>query len=91
MMDDPTLPCLACGKPMVNAIDKVENQPSFGVVCHTYGNYGSTVWDSLDGRNHLEFNVCDDCLTKAGQTGRVMHVELEGKNYPTENRELWTP
>jgi hypothetical protein len=40
-------------------------------MCGSSGNYGSTAFDPLNGEN-LAFNICDDCITIAGEQGRVM-------------------
>lgn len=72
MTDKPNpLPCLICNKSLTHAIarnaewDDGEydntNQPNNGVSCVTYGNYGSTIYDSFDG-SRLEFVICDTCL-----------------------------
>jgi hypothetical protein len=37
--------------------------PNDGVVFHARGNYGSTVFDPLDG-TYLEVLICDDCLVE---------------------------
>lgn len=66
------LPCLKCGRELVNVFpNEVENQPNDGVVATTSGNYGSTVYDSFSG-NFLEFNLCDPCLVEAGERGRII-------------------
>ncbi len=64
------LPCIVCGKHLVNVFEDAENQPADGLVITTHGNYGSTVFDPMDG-NFLEFNVCDECIVRAGEQGRV--------------------
>lgn len=73
------LPCLVCGAQLQRVIDNSEVQPSDGVMLSTYGNYGSTVFDPMNG-NCLYFNLCDDCLVKAGDQGRVKatvnHIEI---------------
>lgn len=38
-------------------------QPMGGLHFLTYGHYGSTVFDPMDG-SKLNIAVCDDCLTK---------------------------
>ena len=62
-------PCIICGTELQRAWED-EGQPSDGVVCTTRGNYGSQVYDSLNGE-YLAFNICDGCLTRAGEQGRV--------------------
>jgi hypothetical protein len=39
------LPCIVCGKHLVNVFEDAENQPADGLVITTHGNYGSTVFD----------------------------------------------
>jgi hypothetical protein len=39
------------------------NQPYRGTTFHTFGHYGSTVFDPNDG-TILELNICDSCLRK---------------------------
>lgn len=61
-----SLPCIACGKGLEDAIPgtpehPVENQPYQGTVFTSHGQYGSTVFDSMTGE-FLEINVCDECL-----------------------------
>lgn len=68
------LPCVVCGRTLRNVMDETDNQPSDGVVCQTRGNYGSTVFDSFNGEK-LEFNLCDPCLVKADEQGRIRPVQ----------------
>jgi hypothetical protein len=70
------LPCIICGKTLRNAFEDAENQPEHGVAVTTPGNYGSTVFDPMDG-NFLEFTVCDECLVRAGEQGRVYTARTE--------------
>jgi len=62
MSRDALLPCFVCGTTLSNVFSAVENQPADGTEFRTYGAYGSTFWDSLDGEE-LVLNVCDECLT----------------------------
>lgn len=64
------LPCIVCHKELNNVIEGADNQPNDGVACYTHGNYGSRVFDDLGG-HHLDFNICDECLIKASEQGRV--------------------
>ena len=73
--DPRELPCIICKKGLEHILKReLErlgcNQPGDGVVCHTHGNYGSTVFDEIDG-HYLEFNICDECLTKAREQGLI--------------------
>lgn len=66
-----SFPCLVCDKTLRRAFQDYEAQPNDGVLCSTNGNYGSTIFDPMDG-SELVFNICDDCLVKAGEQGRIM-------------------
>lgn len=58
------LRCIVCDGGLLPAFEELNSvQPTQGVVCHTYGNYGSTAFDPLDG-SYLLFLVCDDCLVR---------------------------
>jgi hypothetical protein len=80
----PALPCIVCGTALTNVVDMVPNQPNDGVVCHTYGNYGSTVYDPISDSRKLEFNVCDECLTNVSRLGWVVEITRGG-----EERKVW--
>lgn len=69
-MSKDALPCIACGVFLRNVYDNAANQPSGGTAFTTEGHYGSTVFDPMNGE-HIEINVCDDCLVQAGQRGAV--------------------
>lgn len=71
-MSDSTIPCLVCGEILEEVYPgHTENQPSDGNMLFTHGTYGSTVFDPLDG-SYLLMVLCDECLVKAGERGRVM-------------------
>jgi hypothetical protein len=89
-----SFPCIICGKELSGYGDpeEVVAQPDNGVMCTTYGNYGSTVFDPMDG-SFLAFNICDDCLVEAGEKGTLfltrkpyVHVEYEYTKWPQEFR-----
>ena len=52
--------CIVCKKTL-NMIDVLH--PMDGLHLLTYGHYGSTVFDPMDG-SKLDIAVCDDCLTE---------------------------
>ena len=82
-MADPTLPCLVCGKKLSSAVpEPAHNQPANGTAFVTWGHYGSTVFDPMDG-TRLQVNVCDLCLTEHRE--RVHHVDRHGVST------LWNP
>lgn len=70
-------PCIVCGAALDGAgqhifgSDPEFNQPEEGTGFVTHGHDGSTVFDPDNG-NTLSISVCDDCLTTAGERGRVL-------------------
>lgn len=64
------LACFKCGKVLENAtrtsdgLAMNQNQPSEGLAFKSYGAYGGTVFDPMDG-HFLVINICDMCLLKA--------------------------
>ena len=60
----PKLDCFCCGKSLDEVFpEDVQDgfTPYAGTKFYTYGHYGSTFWDSLDGE--MVFMVmCDECL-----------------------------
>lgn len=62
--------CLACGKELDNMEyttrsngTKVEVHPMSGLHFRTYGHYGSTVFDPMNG-TYLDIAICDECVIK---------------------------
>lgn len=66
-----SFPCLKCGAVLTRVTPDYEGQPNDGIMCQSYGNYGSTVFDPMDG-SYLAFNLCDPCVKRAGRQGRIM-------------------
>ncbi len=66
-----SFPCIICGGRLERVEPSAEGQPDDGLMCLTYGNYGSTVFDPED-MSYLAFNICDDCMVERAQLGRVM-------------------
>lgn len=54
------LTCIRCANDMDNISPK-GFQPSGGLAFHTYGHYGSSFFDPLDG-TCIQIAVCDNCL-----------------------------
>jgi hypothetical protein len=69
------LPCLVCGKPSRPAMPGggEASPPSDALLFLTYGNYGSTVFDSVLGEEYLLAVICDECVTAAGKQGHLLH------------------
>lgn len=53
--------CIVCGLLLERCFPDTQYQPSDGLICDTYGNYGSRVYDSL-GPEHRIFWICDECF-----------------------------
>lgn len=60
-----SMPCIICGRRLMRVSDEYEAQADDAVMCSTSGNYGSTVYDPMNGEVLL-FNICDKCLVAAG-------------------------
>lgn len=62
-------PCLICGTTLYRVFYD-EGQPNDGINITTHGNYGSTVWDDMEGQ-FLIFNICDECIKEGSEQGRI--------------------
>jgi len=81
------LPCIRCGK----ALEPVDPayaplQPDCGVMFSASGNYGSEVFDLMD-RTHLEINLCDECVIKSRDEGRLVRKRRPACNHEYETVE----
>lgn len=65
------LNCIACGKELQNVEETATNQPYEGLAFISYGHYGGTVFDPMDGR-YLEISVCDQCLLKEAKKQNIL-------------------
>lgn len=74
------LNCISCDKELLNIGDEFDgggHQPCGGLSFHTYGHYGSTFFDPMDG-SAIQIAICDECLVKADDKGRIDRPK--GKN-----------
>ncbi len=71
MSRDAPIPCIVCDKALENVDEAAENQPHKGTTFTSGGHYGSTAFDPMNGE-FLEINICDDCLRKRAEQGKVM-------------------
>lgn len=58
MSEEIIMVCLICAKDIATASDIAHH----AVIWETTGNYGSTVFDQVDGSAFLMTYVCDDCM-----------------------------
>lgn len=65
------LPCVVCGERLAPMDSGSPNHAHNANEFCTHGQYGSTVFDPLNG-DRLAVNICDKCLVAAGDAGRVM-------------------
>ncbi len=70
-----TLPCIICHKVLENVLDDLveKNQPYSGLEFVTYGHYGSTYFDPMNG-DKLIANICDDCVKKEVDEKRIVLI-----------------
>jgi hypothetical protein len=64
------LPCLVCGGELERVAPR-DIVPLGAVTFTSRGQYGSSAFDPMDAYQSLAVNVCDGCLTTAGEQGRV--------------------
>lgn len=70
-------PCFICGKHFEHIGS--ENQPSGGIEFTSYGHYGTTVFDPMDGTRAI-INLCDRCLKEGMGRGDVIYSRVEWDN-----------
>lgn len=79
-MDIITRACFVCNKTVLSAFDDYEMdilEPASKAVCFTSGgNFGSTIFDPMDG-TIIEITVCDDCLKN--KKDRVIAYKIQHK------------
>lgn len=69
--------------------EEAVNQPYGATTFHSYGHYGSTVFDPPPtGGRRLEINICDSCLVIAQL--RVAYV-IEARRSPVYAYKIWNP
>lgn len=78
-----TLDCIVCGKKLEPTFcdplpGPVSNQPSEATYFISYGQYGSTIFDPMDGQ-FIEINICDVCL--AAKRGERQNVIALGRSH----------
>ena len=60
--------CICCEKSIKHCgpdgEDCFSNPPNDATVWTSHGNYGSTLYDPMDGKDTLETFICDECLKK---------------------------
>jgi hypothetical protein len=72
--------CIACGKEMLNIMEDRGHQPNDGLSFHSYGHYGTTFFDPMDG-SCIQIVVCDECLVKADSKGWIDRPEGKNPDY----------
>lgn len=77
------LPCIVCGATLENVWPESDNQPSDGTAFSSYGHYGSTFFDPIDGQQ-IEINVCDPCLVK--NTEKIAWRPAQGEHLSRYNK-----
>lgn len=86
------LSCIGCGRELDPTGPAGElHQPSGGTQFTSYGHYGSTAFDPMDGQQ-LSVIVCDPCLVK--HHSRVQHTPADPKTgwsdwEPNERAKSW--
>ncbi len=88
-----SLPCLKCGKPLLNVNETADNQPVAGTEFTATGHYGSTIHDEAVREDLgkppmlLVVNVCDTCILRAVEAG-VIQSRAEDNSIVLANHHL---
>jgi hypothetical protein len=70
--------CVKCEKVLENFMPETKGmQPNCGLAFLSYGHYGSTYFDPMNG-TYIEISLCDECVKQADDRGLVYH----GSNRP---------
>lgn len=86
--------CIICEKELENIVcqDENVNQPSDAIACETFGHYGATAFDPMDG-SFLEFNICDACLVSKAKSNLILigfaQWDETGKQSREQPLKLW--
>lgn len=84
------LKCIICSKSFEPALmGHDEYQPYGGIMCSSYGNYGSTVWDVMLTSEYLQFNICDSCIVQKAKQGYVLKTQVSTTNHYSHSP--WNP
>lgn len=69
--------CIICDKDVApgHDDDSFTNPPNGAVVWQAHGNYGTELFDPMDGNMYLECFICDECLK--ARSSKVFHVKTE--------------
>lgn len=84
-----TLSCIVCDCSLDSCMQMEEgaNQPYKGTVFTSHGQYGSTIFDPMDG-SYLEINICDACLAEKARTNYVLINKNESIRFVSDSY-LW--
>lgn len=68
--------CIKCNKKLTNITGDLENalQPNDGLAFITYGHYGSTVFDPMNG-DSMQIAVCDGCIKALDKRKKLVYNE----------------
>ena len=79
--------CLCCEKELPPVMQEDDcYQPHDAMVCNSRGNYGSCVFDPLEGGKELLFFVCDRCLVAKREVIYMIITRRKEKIVPAVNR-----
>lgn len=69
--------CIICNKDVAPGMedDAFSTPPSGAVVWQAHGNYGTELFDPMDGNQYLECFICDECLKS--KSSKVFHVKTK--------------
>ena len=88
------LPCIACGKenePVGFNETEFCNQPYGATSFNSWGHYGSTVFDPMGSGVFLEINICDGCMVRLADEGKIYLVENGQVKREPNKYSIWNP
>lgn len=71
-VDQAVLPCIVCKRALEAVGSGSQNHAGDANEFRAHGQYGSRIFDPMDG-TYLAINICDDCVTQAAGDGRLLH------------------
>lgn len=73
MPETPNVHCVRCDKELKNIVTQ-GHQPCDGLAFHTYGHYGSTYFDPMNG-SYLQLTICDECVEELETKGYIFRKD----------------
>lgn len=76
IMVNKPLPCIIC-KCELQSARKESPLPVGANVFSSIGHYGATFYDPILNNDHIEVNICTECLIEASEAGLIKEITIE--------------